>query len=176
MPIQVFSSERTFLNETQLPVTYMRKIVQCIFAFVRFAAIPDRFKWQRCWRPCWMTGILLMVIQHGGYDVAYKRSIASKSSRQVNTSIVVLLGILLVIHRVSYLDLIFKNFVCFAESLNLQLILKYCRLFVWHYLFLKAHSFHVQGSTKGRAFFFSPNGGYMFLCPTSRAIMMWLAI
>ena len=41
MPIQVLSSERTFLNETQLPVIYMRKIVQCIFAFVRFAAIPD---------------------------------------------------------------------------------------------------------------------------------------
>ena len=38
----------------------------------RFAAIPERFKWQRPWQPCWMTGtiklitiLLLMVIQHG---------------------------------------------------------------------------------------------------------------
>ena len=47
-----------------------------------FATIPLRFKQQRPWRPCWMTGtieliiiLLLMVIQHGGDDVSCKRSI-----------------------------------------------------------------------------------------------------
>ena len=44
-----------------------------------FATIPEIFKLQRPWRPCWMTGtikliriILLMVIQHGGDDVSCK--------------------------------------------------------------------------------------------------------
>ena len=53
-----------------------------------FATIPVRFKRQRPWRPCWMTGtieriiiLLLMVIQHGGDDVSCKRSIRDFSYR-----------------------------------------------------------------------------------------------
>ena len=51
-----------------------------------FATIPERFKWQRPWRPCWMTGtikliriILFMVIQHGGDDVSCKPRIRYKT-------------------------------------------------------------------------------------------------
>ena len=53
-----------------------------------FATIPERFKWQRPRRPCWMTGtikliriLLLMVIQHGGDDVSCKPRIVTYSNR-----------------------------------------------------------------------------------------------
>ena len=53
-----------------------------------FATILERFKWQRPWRPCWMTGtmkliriLLLIVMQHGGDDVSCKRSISRRRSR-----------------------------------------------------------------------------------------------
>ena len=60
-------------------------------AYRWFATIPVRFKRQRPWRPCWMTGtielviiLLLMVIQHGGDDVSCKRSIENFKSPQIS--------------------------------------------------------------------------------------------
>lgn len=60
------------------------------------------------------------------------QKVAVKSIQVLNKHlpVVVSVGILLVIHRVSYLDLIFKNFVCYDEYLNLKLILKYARILV----------------------------------------------
>ena len=58
-----------------------------------FATIPERFKWQRPWQPCCMTGtikliriILLMVIQHGGDDVSCKPRIEKSAERNHNWS------------------------------------------------------------------------------------------